>query len=159
MLFQNLSAFPDRYFSNAGSLRSYSENAPGIRILFNSTMSHTMKICNLLQSTQDDTYPTLASSKRTVHKDTSPTTRDTHLGQQEKIPEMTAMQDLPSIHATASPDSALILSQNQQKSHIQQNNTSHDSDSHQHKQLVRVRGPLVKAACLACRKRKSKVVA
>jgi hypothetical protein len=162
MLFQNLSASPDRYFSNAGSLCSHCENALSNRVLLdqlNSTMSHTMKICNLLQSTQDDTHPTLASSQRTVSQDPSPTTRDTCLGQQEKIPEMTAMQDLPFIPATVPPDSVSIRLQNQQKPHPKQNNTSYDSDSHQHKQLVRVRGPLVKAACLACRKRKSKVVA
>ncbi|THY15750.1 hypothetical protein D6D00_09206 [Aureobasidium pullulans] len=66
------------------------------------------------------------------------------------------MQDLPFIPATVPPDSVSIRLQTQQNPHPKQNNTSYDSDSHQHKQLVRVRGPLVKAACLACRKRKSK---
>lgn len=162
MLFQNLSAFPDRYFSNAGSLCSYGENALSNQILLdqlNSTMSHTMKICNLLQSTQDDTYPTLASSQKTVYQDTSSTTRDACLGQQEKIAEMTAMQDLPFIPATVPPDSVSIRLQNQQNPHVQQNNASHEIISRQHKQSIRFRGPLVKAACLACRKSKSKVVA
>lgn len=131
---------------------------PGNHLLLDQlilTMSHTMKICNLLQSTQDVTYPTLASSQKTVYQDLFPTDRDTCPRRQEKIPETTATQGLPFVPATASTDSRSIRPRTQPISCIQRNNDSHEFVPRQHKQSIRVRGPPVKAACLACRKRKA----
>ncbi|THX69344.1 hypothetical protein D6D05_09051 [Aureobasidium pullulans] len=66
------------------------------------------------------------------------------------------MQSLPFVPATASTDSRSIRPRTQPISCIQRNNDSHEIVPRQHKQSIRVRGPPVKAACLACRKRKSK---
>ncbi|THX47555.1 hypothetical protein D6D06_09565 [Aureobasidium pullulans] len=112
-----------------------------------------MKICNLLQSTQDVTYPTLASSQETVYQDLFPTDRDTCPRRQEKIPETTATQGPPFIPAT---DPESIRSQTHQTLQIEQDYDSHEITPNQQKQSIRVRGTPVKAACLACRKRKSK---
>lgn len=143
--------------SHLESFCSFCEKAPGNHLLLDQLvliMSHTMKICNLLQSTQDVKYPTLASSQKTVYQDLSPTDRDTCPRRQEKIPETTATQGPPFIPAT-NPES--IRSQTHQTLQIEQDYDSHEITPNQQKQSIRVRGTPVKAACLACRKRKSKV--